>query len=390
MARRQRPFIPVEADDLTAEWFTEILGGGEGGGSTVTAVEVDEIGEGVGFVGQVHRCRLEWSESNDDLPRSVIIKLPTTNETNRGLGETLALFEREITVYRDLGTDLELPMPEMLYSAFDPHPAPGIERVIVSVLDRLPLRWINWVLAKLLVLGAKSPRRYVLVIEDIADARPPTQADGGSVADAVESLRTLARSHAHTWNDTSLPERSPLIWPLDRGMRIVQAGYIKNKQPFIDTFPDFVDDAMVARLDRVQDELVELAAGLTEAPTVMLHGDYRLDNILFRSSGELVVLDYQSVAYGRPAWDVAYFITTALTADNHAAETELLSAYHGELVAAGVTDFSMEQLTHDVRVSIDVLAHRLVLAEELLDTDRGDQESLGHIMTKRVLGWIQS
>jgi aminoglycoside/choline kinase family phosphotransferase len=126
----------------------------------------------------------------------------------------------------------------------------------------------------------------------------------------------------------------------------------------------------------------------------LLHGDYRLDNLLFRQgeSGEdeLIVLDYQAMCHGRPGADVAYFVTTALTAEHRTEEELLLKTYHDELVAAGVTDYSYAELVADCSMSKEVYAHRIVGAADILDTEKADgSEALLVVMQLRVLDWLE-
>ena len=47
----------------------------------------------------------------------------------------------------------------------------------------------------------------------------------------------------------------------------------------------------------------------------LLHGDYRLDNIMFGPDGSVTVVDWQTIAVGLPARDLAYFLSTSLTPD---------------------------------------------------------------------------
>ena len=50
MARKPKRHIPQSADELTAAWFTAALAGSSGG-ATVTAVDHERLGEGIGFLG---------------------------------------------------------------------------------------------------------------------------------------------------------------------------------------------------------------------------------------------------------------------------------------------------------------------------------------------------
>ena len=95
---------------------------------------------------------------------------------------------------------------------------------------------------------------------------------------------------------------------------------------FVERFGDAVDDDIVARLDEIQERVPAISASLAAAPWTLLHGDFRLDNLLFRPDDEIVVLDLQGLSAGRPAVDVAYFITTALDAE-HRDEEEAAPAH---------------------------------------------------------------
>ena len=97
----------------------------------------------------------------------------------------------------------------------DPDPAPRLQRPVFFLFDHLPIGGLNWLLAQFLKMSGKSKRRYVLVIEDIADALPPTQQVGGSLDDARRSLVVLAQFHAANWMRGEALKSYPNIWPVD-------------------------------------------------------------------------------------------------------------------------------------------------------------------------------
>lgn len=400
MPRDDERQIPRSAADLTAEWFSDALGEapGVGQGACVTAVRVETIGTGVGFMGEVHRCHLTWDRSPGG-PDSVIVKLPTSHPTNFALGDGLQVYEREIVVYRELSDSLGIPMPQLLYSDMDPDPAPWMERLVLFLFSVLPLRAINWVVRQFLKVAGRSTRRYVLVIEDVADARPPSQVRGGSSADVAAALKVLARFHAANWMRHDASRIYRRIWPVDRGTRAYQAGYLRNRETFVERFGDRLGAEMIDRLDDIQRRLPELDRRLSADPWTLLHGDFRLDNVLFRPDGEIVVLDYQGLCRGRPGLDVAYFITTALTIKHRDQEEQLLRTYHDALTAAGVHSYSREMLAADCRDAKEILAHRIVGAGDVVDTEldeaalaeggHGDHaESLIDVIQLRVLDWL--
>tara|TARA_B100000686_G_C16765030_1_gene961217 strand:- start:923 stop:2092 length:1170 start_codon:yes stop_codon:yes gene_type:complete len=389
MAKRPKVVIPQEGEEFTAEWFSECLQPQYG--AAVLHVEREVIGTGIGFVGEVHRCFLQWDASRDDLPSSVIVKVPSKIPANRGLGEGLQLYEREVIAYRELANDMGLPMPKVYYTAMDDDPTPWLDKVIEFLFTYLPPKGVNWLTVKFLQLAGKSPRlrRYLLVIEDIYDARPPSQVEGGSLNDALVALTALARFHAHHWLRDSSVVVSPRIWSLDRLPKVWQASYLRNRQEFVDRFGALIGEEKLRILDQAQEDIPNLLSPLGSTPWTLLHGDYRLDNIMYRPDGSIVVIDFQILGKGRPGWDVAYFITTALNPEHKSEEESMLHHYHDVLCEEGVKDYPFSLLLEDVRLTKLLLAHRLVGGRDAFDTELQDNDdSFVDVLVKRVVGWI--
>lgn len=384
--KKERPHIPQRSEELTAEWFTEVLASG----ATVADVRLENIGADIGFMGEVHRCHLTWDGADtSDLPASVIVKTPTQVDANFAVGDGMQAYEREIVVYQTMRSTLGLPMPGFYFGAMDPNPAPWLDRPLIFLFDHLPIRGVNWVIRQFLKVAGKSKRRYILVIEDIVDARPPTQLLGGSLDDAHRALDVLARFHAANWMRTEAIEAYGKIWPLNRAARVFQASYLRNRDAFVERFGSVIGDGMMERLDEIQERSPEISSALAAEPWTLLHGDFRLDNLLFRPDDTMVVIDLQGVSSGRPAFDVAYFITTALTAEHLDEEERLLRTYHDALIEAGVSSYSWEQLVRDCELTKELLAHRMVGSADVLDTEMTDgDDAFLDVLQLRVLDWL--
>ena len=155
MGKRSTLFIPQDGDDFSAEWFTECLQPEYG--AAVLEVNREVIGTGIGFVGEVYRCFLTWDAIREDLPASVIVKVPSKIPANRGLGEGLQLYEREIIAYRELSNGMGIPIPKVYYTAMDDDPTPWLDAVIEFLFTHLPPKGVNWLAVKFLELAGKSP-----------------------------------------------------------------------------------------------------------------------------------------------------------------------------------------------------------------------------------------
>jgi aminoglycoside phosphotransferase (APT) family kinase protein len=106
-------------------------------------------------------------------------------------------------------------------------------------------------------------------------------------------------------------------------------------------------------------------------PTVV-HGDYRVDNLLFGRE-RVIVVDWQTVALGPALSDVSYFLGGSLAPGRRAAlEEELVRHYHERLVAAG-GDIGWDECWHDYRrYALDGLVMAVVAGFLVVQTERGD------------------
>ena len=167
---KDKPFIPQRPEELTAAWFTTVLPHP----GTVSSLRVEDIGQDVGFIGEVYRCHLEWEPGTEDPLASVVVKVPTQNDENFALGDALQAYEREVTVYQHLQAKLGLPMPGYYYAAMDPDPAPWLERPLLFLFEKLPIGGINWLLAQFLKLAGNSKRRYICLLYTSPSPRDAT------------------------------------------------------------------------------------------------------------------------------------------------------------------------------------------------------------------------
>jgi hypothetical protein len=86
-----------------------------------------------------------------------------------------------------------------------------------------------------------------------------------------------------------------------------------------------------------------------EGPTCLIHGDAHIGNLYIDGSSP-AFCDWQTIRYGRPMFDVAYFIGSALTtSDRRDAERQLVASYRDRLVAQVDGVPSLDELWFDYR-----------------------------------------
>ena len=320
--------IPDTPADLTPEWLTTALtDSGVLAGEQVVGASWERVGQEYGFTGVVVRGELDYESAHDDLPASLIAKLPMaegdTISGYRALQERdpermLRYYERcarEARFYREAGAGCA---PTVYYAAVD---------------------------------GARS--QVVLLLEDVSGGRQGDVLHGCSLAEAGLVIDELAAFHARWWGE-SAPRgfarllRDPTEW---------QERYAHQVKTFRERYGD-TDPAVSELASRLRPRLADLAGALYGRPRTLAHGDLHLDNLFFdaRGVGSVTVLDWQTVAVGSPAWDVTLFLVDSLSIeDRRAAEAELLDRYLACLVTHDVADYSLEDLRLECRLSLLLL-----------------------------------
>ncbi len=288
--------VPVirTADELTADWLASALGR-----ESLQLTGVERIG--TGQLSETLRAAFDGG--------SVVIKLAAQDPTSRATGVGMGAYLREISFYQKLAARIAGPVPRCHFA--DYHPAEG------------------W---------------FTLVIEDIAGATQGDQIEGCDVEQAALALRALADIHAPVLGDVALGSSD---W-LNQPNPLNQALLTQLLPLFLERYADRVRPEHAEVCERLVASLDAFAQD-RRPPLGLVHGDYRLDNLLFSADGCKVV-DWQTVSWGSAMVDAAYFLGSGLgVEDRRAHEQDLLHEYHDELLSRGVKEFSWEQCWEEYR-----------------------------------------
>lgn len=331
--------IPGSPEDVTPAWLGGVLG------ADVRSVEIAPIG--TGQTGATYRLTVQYG-TETDLPGSFAIKLPSQDDTVR---DRVAIgYRSEHAFYRDVADLVQVPIPRNFHCE----------------------------------IGSEGAE-FVLLLADMAPAEQGDQIAGCSADEAQLAVRALAGLHAPSWCDPKLTDFPGIAMPKPDAAMASGMGDVAKMAT--DITLEKLGDRMTA------EDRATLAASmavvtpwlLTEPDRfALLHGDYRLDNMLFDPDRtRITVVDWQTLGSGLPARDLAYFTATSLDpVTRAAAERDLVADYHAGLVALGVTDYDEQTCWRDYRLGMLQAPLIIVFGVAFANaTERGDEMML--VMAER-------
>ncbi|MBC8188165.1 MAG: phosphotransferase [Proteobacteria bacterium] len=349
--------LPETPEQLTSEWLSRALGW------PIRSVEQQILGEGQGFLGDIVRLRLTSVAA--EAPDSVVAKLP--KKANRGVGEMLGVYEREILFFEDLAAQVPARTPQIYFSRFDRDAGSEKQKQILKAFNRLPRFLIPLVGAIGARVAAGKNRKYLMIMEDLGHMEMGDQLEGASVERCHQILTHIAGTHRAFWDSERLQDKFWLL-PMDIDSRMRHWMFKKS----LPAFQKIATPEMQVYLDWLGANSASLMTSFTrDAPHTLIHCDLRLDNVCF-DSDRCAYFDWQLTRVGPAAYDVAYFLGGALLSETTASEErDLLCEYHREL---DIPNYPFESLWRDYQRALMLTIPSLSPTEDLeIDPGRGQQ-----------------
>lgn len=294
-------------DEITADWLGGVLG------ADVAELRQERIGDGL--VGLNLRVSITYGDpsvvgtaaaSGASLPASVVIKLPSLDETSRATGIALRNYEREVKFYDSIADTVDIRVPHCHFGEWDEHSGD-----------------------------------FTLVLEDMAPAEQGDQVRGCAVEQARTAVVELAKLHGPRWNDPTLDDHEFLQRRAgDEDVEQVVGLWAMFLPGFLATFEPHLTPEAIRLVSSFGDHIGAWMGGRS-GPATVTHGDYRLDNLLFESATggpQITAVDWQTPGHGGPVGDLAYFCGAGLLPEQRRAhELDLVGDYAAALGAYGVT-----------------------------------------------------
>jgi hypothetical protein len=339
---------PVDdPDELTAGWLTAALRAG-GHDVRVDQVVVERVG--TGLMGANYRLTVTYAAPTEELPSSFVAKLPSPDPEQRAA--VASSYGVELGFYTEVAATVAVRAPRCHHAA-----------------------------------ASDDHHRFVLLLEDLSPAEPGDQLTGCDLPAAEDAVVNLAGLHGPRWDDptlTGLAHLSELTSATGETAALIAEVYGGATEAFVERFEARLAPDDRATLRDVADVIGTWLGG-PPAHLGLVHGDYRLDNLLFPPGGSpgVAAVDWQTLGVGLPTRDLAYFLETSLLVDDRRQhERRLVDAYHRALLGHGVTGYGADQCFADYRYG---LLHGPLItvlgATYGARTDRGDDMFL--VMAER-------
>jgi thiamine kinase-like enzyme len=288
--------LPMLTADATPEFMTDALraGGVIDGATRVSEVGHEPVGEGVGIVGQLARLQLRYEGTALGAPGTVIIKLPSQFPENRAVGDHFNFYEREGRFYQQLSDKISTRTPRCYWNHLDP-----------------------------------ATNSFGLLLEDLGSRTMISQVAGVDHVRAAQALHALAQLHGTWW---SSPALDSIDWMphLDDPITLAAGPMYREVWPLcLERIGDELPPGAVELGEMTQRLFEELVmTSVSDAPITILHGDFRVDNLMFDDGAEdedrVAVLDWQISFRGPAIFDVAYFLCQSLDIEERRAHERTL------------------------------------------------------------------
>ncbi len=328
------PAILVEPHELNPEWMTAAL---RVAGLDVTVRSLRSEAVGTGQMAHNERIFLEYEGDPGDAPKTLVGKFPSPSEASRGAGASGG-YKAETRFYTEIGNSLAINTADCYYGAI-----------------------------------ADDEATFTLLLGDLAPKTQGDQIAGGSDVEIEAAVRNLAGLHAPRWNDPTLDEIDWVTTGLSGQFQL----YIEMGTPaFIERYKDRLSSADAETLSA-------FAAGVGRwmetrpAEKTLVHGDYRLDNLMFEhtdSGCQVAAVDWQTLSVACGGQDLAYLLGNSSPPEQRRAhEDHMLEVYREAMAALGVKR-TAEQVRHDyVYGTFQGPSITMLGALAVGQTDRGDE-----------------
>ncbi len=346
--------FPAHPDQLTRPWLTEVLrGAGElGDHDSVAEFQTDVIGEGISLLGLVVRVTLDYGDAQRPGPDSVVIKFATPVEANRAIAMGTNMYHREIDFFENIAPQLEMAIPRCYFAVINPETGDN-----------------------------------AVVLEDLKAYRAGDQVAGIDVDEGRAIIDSFTPLTAAFWDKTDQPMLADTMRIDTTYMDGFVPGLEATWERCMELFPHCMTDEVLEVLPRFVSSLRELHRMMGERTQTLIHGDIRLDNVMFANSADqhpIVLIDWQAIMISNPMQDLAYLLSQSMDTElRRANEDQLIEYYRDRLTDHGVEGYSLDQARDDYDIAVLWIMAYPIIIGGFCDTDQERAVALAELVLQR-------
>ncbi|KHJ48003.1 hypothetical protein D918_01268 [Trichuris suis] len=354
----------------------------------LNAVSAESIGEGEGFTSYILCVTLSWKKrtENVDLPRTVIVKMPSMERILKLVKNSDELIQKKVGTYVHL--DEMFQRESATYN------------MLSKELPELPLArcYCSW--------DKENNAMSLLVLQDLSKvARSADLVNGLTEDQLMNCVEAIAKLQAWSLN-------TKRDWK----------GFARHESS-VDRFID-EPDPMIAEMEKVIEKypkhfgsvnLKDIAAFMKDKeaftehficyrevmPDVLVHGDYRASNILFKvengtntaGSQLAAIIDWQLAHQGSFAEDICYLIMFSVNIGLRRSKMKNVVRYYFEqmkrLVPTIMESVSFDSVWHVFEKTLPCLTlfYTPVVVKVILPTCKGEPTAEAALLTSVAEGY---
>lgn len=321
--------IPTAPQEFTPEWLEQVLSAPE---ATLQGFTHEPLG--TGQMCDSFRLTLDWN--GHDGPSTIIAKCPSHDEQSRNIAALLGSYAREVNWYRELAGKSSVSRPRCHHAEI-----------------------------------ADNRVDFALLLGDCAPATQGDQLAGATAEQLRPAILQLAALHAPFWNKNVEADHP---WVANDSRPMVEAMLPMLTTGFAERYATRLAPDI---LDLCRNFASRITAYLDSQPSAnsVVHGDYRVDNLLFAPDGGVTVVDWQTLAFGCPYLDLSYCIGTSFAdpVERRAQEQGLFQLYTAALASHGV-QINADAAWKDYRLyALSGVLMAIFASMNVERTERGDE-----------------
>jgi aminoglycoside/choline kinase family phosphotransferase len=333
--------FPTRPEDVDAAWLEEQLdAAGVLGDARIESFTWQSIG--TGQVGDTARFSIQYSGRAQHAPPSLAAKFPSSDPTSRQTAAAFSLYRREVMFYREVAALTSMRVPKVYAAELDDN---GCD--------------------------------FVLLFEDLGPCSAGNQLVGCNLYEAEQAMRQAAALHAPTRDHPVLDE--DWLQPDPNASASLRGLYPQAQAIFRERYADTLAPELMAVCETLN-EILDLWFDREHSSRCFLHGDFRLDNMLFGVGGgrePIAVVDWQTAAVGCGLTDIGYFLGCGIGSGlRRPNERALLDLYCAEMTRLGVP-LTRDAIWDDYRIgALHGVSTAVFSAAFVVRTERGDANFL--------------